>query len=139
MAIAVNTAEDTPERQQARSVRQRYTTTITALRSNQDLTDRPRTRRIAELSAELRKNLQNLKAAERTRLQAELSKGEKELFSGLRLHWDSSPQDAVSVRDAVDRAGRCRTPEEALKLLEQAQAVGDPALEGESGGSPTCG
>lgn len=115
----------THDRERAAEVRRRYDATIKRLREDSDLTPEARNRRMAEEWAKARKELDGLQAAERTRL------AERETLLERRLFGADSVQDssqAISSRDAQDRAGRLTDPREAAQLLARAEANGDEAL-----------
>lgn len=118
----------TPERAEALRTRAFYVGKIDRLRRDGDLTPEARNRRIAEMHAEGRGKLNEMHGTETARLQIQRKLAMRDLFNGLRLGWDAEPSDAVSIRDAMDRAASLRNPEEAAALLARAHANEDPAL-----------
>lgn len=118
----------TPERAEARRVKALYAATIADARANGDLTAAARARTIRDLHAEQINKLNALREAEQKRLGAEHEKLRRHVFSAARVPFGALPSEAISVRDANDRAQRCRTPQEAADLLGQAEMSGDKTL-----------
>ena len=119
--------DTTPERKRALEIQQRYTTAIQRLRDDRDLTDEAR-RRLVEEWTRASKELGEPRADERDRLTRREGELERRLFGlGGAGGLDGAAQ-AISARDAQDRAGRLTDPQEAAALLARAEQNGDPTL-----------
>ena len=115
---------DLHERQRAETIRAQYTAAEKTLRADADLSDDGRSRRLAEAWVKARKELDGLRESETARLASRERELERRLF-GLP---SSDGAEAISIRDAQDRASRITRSDEAAALLERAERNGDQAL-----------
>src|SRR3954447_8289114 len=113
-------ADTTPERDRAWGLQQRFNTAASQIRDNKDLTDEARHRQLAELWARTRRQLDDLQARERTRLEGRWDDLTRKLF-GLGISSLDGAASAISARDAQDRAARLGKPDEAADLLHRAE------------------
>jgi hypothetical protein len=128
MTMAGNTVgvPDTPERQQAARVIANANQRYAALRDRTDLSDLGKQAQIANIHLRTKTKLADLQQSEKDRRNAELSDANNVLFgrSGRAL----SGSDAISARDAADRADAITTPTNASAVLDRAQRSGDQHL-----------
>lgn len=117
--------DSTPEREKALKIHGRYNEALKSLAEDRDLSDDGRSRRQADLYAASRRELEQLQAGEQERLSRRQRELEQRLFG--RDHLDQA-SDAISVRDAQDRAERLTSPSEAAELLRRAEDNSDSAL-----------
>lgn len=115
----------TPERERAERIQQTYAATVARIRSDHDLTDEARGRRLAEAWRTTRAKLDELRTAEQTRLAKREQELERKLFG---TGWLDGASEAISNRDAQDRASRLARSDEATRLLRRAEQNGDQAL-----------
>lgn len=117
--------DSTQERERAQRVQERYAAMTRRIREDPDLTQDGRRRRLAQAWTSARAELDKLRADERDRLAEREQYLERRLFglSGL----DGASQ-AISTRDAQDRASRLSRPSDATELLARAERNGDDAL-----------
>ncbi|MGY1778767.1 hypothetical protein [Geodermatophilus sp. SYSU D01036] len=120
-------ADTTPERERAERVQQRYANHAARLRADSDLTEHARQRRLADAWVAARRELDALREEEHRRLAARECDLEQRLFGLTQTGADSASQ-AISARDAQDRAARVTGPAEAAELLERAERNADSTL-----------
>ncbi|MGY1830145.1 hypothetical protein ACI8AA_06895 [Geodermatophilus sp. SYSU D01180] len=120
-------ADITPERERAERARQRYFDTAARLRDDRDLTEHARQRRLADAWVTTRRELDALREEEHRRLAARERDLERRLF-GLNSAGGDTASQAISARDAQDRAARITSPAEAAELLERAERNADSTL-----------
>ena len=117
--------DSTPERDKALKVHERYLDRLARLRGDLDLTDDARRRRMAEEWNTARAELDELQKAERARLSKREVELERKLF-GLGSY--DGVSQAISTRDAQDRAAQLTRADQATELLRRAERNGDDAL-----------
>lgn len=117
----------TPERRDAFAVRDLDQKQMATISADPNLTVEGKRAAMAGPHLTAKAKVAALGQAEQDRLATDTVKAENLLF-------DRSPSmagsDAISARDAADRAEQLRTPADAAKLLGRAHATGDTALAG---------
>ncbi len=116
---------DTRQQTPADKIRATYTVKAAEIKSRRDLSDEGRARQLAKALVTARDEMTKLKRkdAERTnRRRADL----QQRHFGNSKSWDSAT--VISFRDALDRADRLKSPDEAAALLERAIMTGDEVL-----------
>jgi hypothetical protein len=116
--------DTTPERDEAAAWQQRYSAAAKRLQADTDLTPEARDRRLAQEWKTTRGALDRLQAKETARLTSRVRDLEVRLFGPTH----SEVTDAISMRDAQDRASQLLTPAEAAELLSRAEQNGDQVL-----------
>lgn len=108
----------------AEGIGSRYFGQVESIRGNGDLTAEARQRRIAQAYSQASSAMAELKSGweqSNVRRQETLT---RDLFGSS----GASGADAISFRDALDRAAQIETPEEAARILARAQNTGDTVL-----------
>lgn len=97
------------------------------IESNDDLTPQARQRLLNEARATAKESMSELRDSWRGRAEASANASVSDLFG----HGSGyAGTDAISSRDAQDRASRLETQSDALDLLSRAQLTGDEVLAG---------
>ena len=117
--------DETEERRRAQKIQDRYHARAKEIRASADLSLEGKQRQLALVYKESRAQLDQLRVAEQTRLERRYAELERRLHG---LDGKLSGADAISARDALDRALQLKTPEEAHALLARAEATGDDSL-----------
>jgi uncharacterized protein (DUF2267 family) len=114
----------TPERGKADKVRARYNAEVEQIRGQRNLSDAGRRARLAQAVVKARADLDRLRAEEADRVAGRRDQIIHEFFGHNR------PNDSriISIRDAADRAGRVKTPDDAADLMNRAEQSGDDVL-----------
>ncbi|HEY3530391.1 MAG TPA: hypothetical protein VGK78_14690 [Nocardioides sp.] len=115
-----------PEDVQAKAgkIQDDFNTTVRAIRSNGDLTQEARLRRLAQAQAEAQRAMEDVKASWLGTSTDTAETLTKRIFGSSGM----AGADAISARDAADRASRVETAGEAASLLEMAENNGDEVL-----------
>lgn len=116
---------NTPERDRGRKIQERHNATVAEVQADTDLTTEAKSRRLAQAYVKAAAELGDLRAEERDRLARREAELERHLFGAL-----NRPEDAISSRDAQDRAERLTTPAEAGEALRRAEQADDQVLAG---------
>jgi hypothetical protein len=119
---------DTPEREQAARVIASANSRYAAVRARTDLSDIGKQAQIAAIHVRTRAKLADLHQSERDQRTSERSDAETMLY-GLPTR-QLTGADAISRRDADDRADALTTPHAAASLLTRAQRTADRHLAG---------
>lgn len=114
-------------RDAATRIQEKYNEQSRLLRDNEDLSDEGRSRQLAELYAKTQRDLNRLAETERSEAASRRKTLESQLYSSGRLGQDPASH-AISMRDAADRAAMLETPEQAGRLMRDAEANGDTVL-----------
>lgn len=110
--------------QAAGNIQANFNATVTAIRSNGDLTEEARLRRLAQAWTNAEANMGTLRHSWQGTSQVSAESLSKQVFGAA----DTSGADAISVRDADDRASRLEDAGDALSLLRRAEDNGDVVL-----------
>lgn len=108
----------------AAAIQAAFNAKVTSIRSDGDLTVEARTRRLAQAWADANTKMTALQESWSGTSQQTADNLTRQAFGDARL----SGADAISVRDADDRASRIDDPAEAMSLLERAENNGDGVL-----------
>lgn len=111
-------------RKLADSTRAGYRERADRVRADQNLSGDGKQRQLARLYATTRATLKDYQVAERKAVAARRADLERDVL-GASL---TAGSNAISARDAADRAALCKTPAAALDLLRRADASGDDTL-----------
>lgn len=111
-------------RQQAEQVGNRYSAELSEIDRDPDLTPEGRDRRKQEAYDRAKRDMGQLMSAERDERDGRRKSAERQLFG---LGVSPSPADAISLRDAQDRAGRMGL-DEINSGMQQALRSGDQTL-----------
>jgi hypothetical protein len=109
---------------QAAAVQDTLNRTVAALRVNADLTMDGRTRQFAVAYQRATQDMEQVQASFEGSSATTVSTLTKDIFGEVNV----TGADAISVRDAADRASRLETAEDAAALLDQADNNGDDVL-----------
>jgi len=115
----------TPERVKADAAQQRYLSVAKRIRENSDLTEHARSRLLAQEWTTTHAQLDDLRVKERARLAKREQELERKLFGTGR---PDGASEAISNRDAQDRAANVTRPDAASALLRRAEQNGDQVL-----------
>jgi hypothetical protein len=117
---------DTPEREQAARVIANANSRYAAVRTRTDLSDLGKSANIAAMHLRTKAKLTGLAQSEKDRRASDRKDAETTLYGLPRQ--PLSGADAISQRDAADRAAALSTPTSAATLLDRAQRSGDVHL-----------
>lgn len=117
----------TSERDKAAEIQRRYSEQLQQIREARDLSDEGRRRQLAAAYASTRKQLDSLRKQEQERVAKRAGELEWQVFGPVRTA-SGTASDAISVRDAQDRAARISKPAEARELLRRAEQNNDEVL-----------
>jgi hypothetical protein len=117
--------DTTEERRRAQQIVDDYNRVTQLLRADKDLTDDGRNRQLIAAYDRARVQLNELRTQEQSRLASRGADLERRLF-GLAGHANGA--DAISARDALDRASQLKSTKEAAALLQRADSTGDDVL-----------
>jgi hypothetical protein len=115
-------------REAAERVRRRCGEEVAALRADGDLSSEGLQRKLAEAYAKARAELKTLASSEQTDLVARKATLEQRFFGTRKETVGDPASQAISARDAADRAAQLQTPAEAMDLLQRAESNGDDIL-----------
>ena len=119
------------ERDEAVRLRKTYAAEQDRIRGDKRLSEAQRQRALARAYQSARARMNELKAQEAERLPRLQRQLERELFdhSAVSESWFDAT-DAISVRDAQDRAARLASPQEAMEAMRRAEDTDDVVLAG---------
>lgn len=109
---------------QAGAIQSNFNATVTQVRSNGDLTEDAKLRRLARAWTDAEARMGELRQSWQGRSTESAESLTKQVFGAA----GTSGADAISVRDADDRASRLEDADEALSLLRRAEDNGDVVL-----------
>ncbi|SDD89932.1 hypothetical protein [Nocardioides lianchengensis] len=109
---------------QAALIQDRFNATVTETREDPDLTTDAKMRRLAGAWVDAEARMGTLRQSFEGGSQQSVESLTKQAFGAT----GASGADAISVRDADDRASRLEDADEALKLLRRAEGNGDTVL-----------
>ena len=113
------------ERTEADKIRARYASQAKVIQERPDLNDRGRDQRLSGVLVQARKDMAALRKFEAEQIEARRRHLQQRLF-GNPKSGDSAA--VISFRDALDRADRLQSPDEAAALLDCAVMSGDDIL-----------
>lgn len=123
--MAAITLRDTPQKRQAARIAASLAATVESIRKSNDLSPDGKRRQIAKAYIEAKNALAPLRQQEAAQTAATRQRLERTLYGATgRL----DPSQAISRRDAADRAARANTLAAANALLDQAERSGDDEL-----------
>jgi hypothetical protein len=109
----------------ARDIQKRHAAAVQQVQERRDLSAEGRKRQLARVHTQFSAEMDQVRAAANEATEQRRNEIVRGLFG------NPSPGDSTSVisyRDALDRADRVKTPEEAARLLRRAQQTGDTTL-----------
>lgn len=110
--------------EQASQLKKQYTARLEALRNRRDLSDEGRKRQIAKLQVETKDAMRKLAQANNEATEQR----QRRLLDRVFGTTGALPSQIVAQRDAMDRAAKIKTADEAAKALELARFTGDHTL-----------
>lgn len=111
--------------EKAESIRVRLDSTVKAVKADADLNPDGRQRKIDEAHQSAKNQMDDLRAGWKATKDKNAKSAVREVFGAPY----ASGADAISVRDAEDRASRLETANEARDLMARAKRNGDTTLE----------
>ena len=116
---------DTRQQTPQDKIRASFAAKSKAIKERPDLNDEGRALQLGRAYARSRDEMTKQKRADIERTERRRADLQQRLFGNPR-NWDSTA--TISYRDALDRADRLKTPDEAAALLERAAMSGDEIL-----------
>ncbi|WGY04325.1 hypothetical protein QI633_11265 [Nocardioides sp. QY071] len=108
----------------AMAIHDKLNATLARVRGNKDLNDDGRLRQLAKAYTDAKVQLTSLREQFEGERAATVTKLNREIFGATSV----SGADAISLRDAADRASQITDPADALRLVQQANDTGDEVL-----------
>jgi hypothetical protein len=115
----------TDYRKEAKAIKDRLAGRVKDIEQRRDLSAEGRKRQLSKVAHEASESLRKLQRDAAKATEQRRAKIMKDLF-GNPTAYDST--STISYRDALDRAERVKSAEEAARLLERARTIGDAAL-----------
>jgi hypothetical protein len=115
----------TDYRKEARQIKERLASRVKDIEGRRDLSGEGKKRQLSKVAHEASESLRKLQRQANEATEQRRARIMRELFGNPASNDSTS---VVSYRDALDRAERVKSADEAARLLERARTIGDAAL-----------